>query len=463
MMEKEIPTLNEEKARLCFMARECDNDHKDNYSYNSETECELSDFTYGDFLSQMDDLRSKLNVLQIKNKKKKKLIFELGTELKTQKSKAYQLHVDEALAISKVQCFQEETDVFKKENDDLKRRESEISDKFEKSELERIEFVNKFNTILKEKTDLEANYKILEDKLYKRGQTDQTIHLNNPNEFKYYNSKWGIGYNNPQYFKKAYTEARILYDYDMLGLGDKLPRFKVKWTKSSDEVEEQEDLRRNNHVNVQIPFLYDSLNKSYEYEPEKYSYLSNDYFASYTNAEMKANPTERKIYAHPLILENKIVQLEKNFKEERNKFENEKDALLTRIKDLESKSLCQKSSGKSTSMDENGLFGTNSLNFDGCLSENACKFDFNKPLPSREEFLVKESKIVFEEEESDDVFEEEAQSLESENIELQRKISELQKILEKEREDCKREKEGFANEKKLLLQKHSDFSKKAAE
>ncbi|KAI3715264.1 hypothetical protein L6452_22238 [Arctium lappa] len=86
----------------------------------------------------------------------------------------------------------------------------------------------------------------LEAKLYARSQTDQTIFLNAHNEEADVKEKWGLGFQNPHYLKKAIRKQPALYNFDFLACAE-TPKV-----------------------------------------------LSNDYFASYSISEMKAKPSIAK-------------------------------------------------------------------------------------------------------------------------------------------------------------------------
>nr|GEU48436.1 hypothetical protein [Tanacetum cinerariifolium] len=58
-----------------------------------------------------------------------------------------------------------------------------------------------------------------ENKLYKIGQTNQTIHMIMPFKDNLYNGRKGIGFENPSYFKKAKDLRPSLYDEKVIGLG----------------------------------------------------------------------------------------------------------------------------------------------------------------------------------------------------------------------------------------------------
>ncbi|KAI3747325.1 hypothetical protein L6452_09779 [Arctium lappa] len=128
--------------------------------------------------------------------------------------------------------------------------------------------------------------------------------------------KWGLGYDNPYYLKKAIRKQPALYNFDFLYEAGKYPHFKPKFvTKSPDEVEAKEDENRKNTKKMQLSFCYQKLNDSYLSEKPKF--LSNDYFACYSTQELEAKPIKAKIFVPPLVLESKIIDLENALSDER--------------------------------------------------------------------------------------------------------------------------------------------------
>ncbi|KAJ9564242.1 hypothetical protein OSB04_000208 [Centaurea solstitialis] len=89
---------------------------------------------------------------------------------------------------------------------------SEISDKLSIQEKEYNDIQKKFSALSDEKEVLLGHIKKVETMLLKRGQTDQTIFLNKPKEFKAYNVREGLGFENPHYLKRAIRFVPTLYD-----------------------------------------------------------------------------------------------------------------------------------------------------------------------------------------------------------------------------------------------------------
>ncbi|KAJ9544376.1 hypothetical protein OSB04_024083 [Centaurea solstitialis] len=112
-------------------------------------------------------------------------------------------------------------------------------------------------------------------------KTDQTIHMNQPKEFNYYNPKEGIGYKSPCYLKRAISKTPTLYDLRYMSLG-----YKIIFMKESDDPEqlkETEKKEKARKTKQSFPFNYSSLNASYATREIP---LSKDYTPSYTEDEM---------------------------------------------------------------------------------------------------------------------------------------------------------------------------------
>ncbi|KAI3672727.1 hypothetical protein L6452_38824 [Arctium lappa] len=176
-----------------------------------------------------------------------------------------------------------------KESEELKTKVDDLSYKLRMSENEKIDIVTKSVAYKNENKRLSTQLKDLELKLYKIGQSKQTMHLNAPKEFKY--SETGLGYDNPHYLKKVLTKVPTLYAFKFFGIDKTYLKYKINWTKPLvDEDPEQETLRRKNYTTMQLPFVYDSLNASNN--TEKPCFLSNDYFRSYSQAELDSKTVE---------------------------------------------------------------------------------------------------------------------------------------------------------------------------
>ncbi|KAI3770453.1 hypothetical protein L6452_01587 [Arctium lappa] len=287
----------EENAHICLMGKEEEDDESDDEAVN-----EILNLTPKDFITKLETMVIELQNLQDNLKKEKervvkknKKIFELNTYVISNKDLIDSLRKSDFDSKSKV--------------DDFEKKISEFEVKISKYEFEKSESALIVYKLQVENKNLNKKVNDLEVKLYKRGQTDQTIFLNAPDEEADVKQRWGLGFNNPHYLKKVIRKQPALYNYDFLACAGKHTHLKPKFvTKLSDEVEAKETENRKNKKKMQLPFNYVKLNDSYLSETPKV--FSNDYFVSYSASEMKAKPEIAKVYVPTSILENKIVELE---------------------------------------------------------------------------------------------------------------------------------------------------------
>ncbi|KAJ9544769.1 hypothetical protein OSB04_024476 [Centaurea solstitialis] len=196
----------------------------------------------------------------------------------------------------------------------------------------------------------EAEVLNMEDKFLKRGQTDQTIHMNQPKEFNYYNPKEGIGYKSPCYLKRAISKTPTFYDLRYMSLG-----YKIIFMKESDDPEQLKEIEKKEKARKtkqSFPFNYSSLNASYATHEIP---LSKDYTPSYTEDEMNQEvPILEKVYKdNQTFYEKRIAKLEAELEDERRMSLREKDLFLSKINELE-KAL----KSKSTPTASQSTFGT---------------------------------------------------------------------------------------------------------
>ncbi|KAI3719308.1 hypothetical protein L6452_20204 [Arctium lappa] len=226
----------------------------------------------------------------------------------------------------------------------------DLTAKLRTSETEKIDLLNQNVAYKNENIRLSNQLEELEKKLYKFGQSDQTLKLIAPKEPKYGNV--GIGYDNPNYLNKALSKVPTLYAPEFFGLDKIFPEYKIHWTTPTEEEELEDKLRRENSVLSKrtVPFVYESLNATYN--TDKPRFLSSDFFHSYSQAELdtkmvkiEEEPLAPKVYVPTLILEKKLVQLEESYALERENFQKEKQSLLSKIE-------CLSSNKKETSSDE---------------------------------------------------------------------------------------------------------------
>ncbi|KAI3758120.1 hypothetical protein L6452_05670 [Arctium lappa] len=272
--DQEDDKEKEEIAHLCLMGKEVKYDESDDEATDN-----VLNLTEKDFITKMKAMMVELNDLQVKLKKEKdrvakrnNKIFELNKSVIGNKDLIDSLRKFASYSKIQVDCF-----------------EKKISD-FE-VKISKYEFEKKESALTVHK--LQVENKLLNKK-----------------------EKWGLGFENPHYLKKAIRKQPALYNFDFLVCAGKHIHLKPKLvTKLSEEVEAKETENRKNVKKMQLPFNYAKLNDSYLSKTPKV--LSNDYFASYSVSEMKAKPAIAKVYVPPLILESKIVELENVLSDEK--------------------------------------------------------------------------------------------------------------------------------------------------
>ena len=152
----------------------------------------------------------------------------------------------------------------------------------------------KYDMIFSQRTNLFAKIKELEDKFLKKGQTDETIHMNQPKEFAYYNTKEGIGYKSPRFLERVVSKSPTMYDFRYMGLG-----LKMIFMKNCDDPEKVTEKNSFRKEKVSIPFDYGMLNSSYA---TRVIPLSTDYIGSYSQKEsLSNNPTQDSVISKVTI------------------------------------------------------------------------------------------------------------------------------------------------------------------
>ncbi|KAI3729655.1 hypothetical protein L6452_18317 [Arctium lappa] len=194
----------EETTHLCLMGKEVKYDESDD-----ETSDEVLILTQKDFITKMEAMVVELQDLQNKLKKEKarvakrnNKIFELNTSVIGNKDLIDSLRKSASDSKSQVDCFEK------------KIYEFEI--KISKYELEKRESALTVHKLQVENKLLNKKVNGLEAKLYARGQTDQTIFLNAPDEEADVKGKWGLGFKNLHYLKKSIRKQPALYNFDFV-------------------------------------------------------------------------------------------------------------------------------------------------------------------------------------------------------------------------------------------------------
>ncbi|KAI3730157.1 hypothetical protein L6452_18833 [Arctium lappa] len=369
--EEDDKDEKDETAHLCFMGKmeievEADSDEEEN-----EEVCVLVE---SDFLNQMHVMMTKLQELKLKLKHEKGVIQNRNQSIQKLSDNIVENNV-------LVETLHKDIDTGAKQKTIILKQIAETNSKLRKSVFDFKELTKLHSSTSKESESLLSKLKALEEKLYKLGQTEQTIHLNEPKEEI---EKWGLGYENPHYLKKGISEVPALYDLTFLKLARRIPELEVFWTGLSKEDEAKETEKRKKSSKVHLPFRYAKLNNSYNDDPiyQKKS-LSNDFFQSYSVKEMEAKPIKGKIYVPPLILESKISELETSLADERLLIDIEQKVFSTVLKNT----VLSKAS-KSNDMFGSTERGFDFLNSDGVLDDCFDQFDFNAKLPNHSSFVV---------------------------------------------------------------------------
>nr|GEZ12974.1 hypothetical protein [Tanacetum cinerariifolium] len=103
-------------------------------------------------------------------------------------------------------------------NKQISKEKSTISSFMEEKKKLKHDFKTQEDNFLDKEVDLEAKIKDLENILFKRDQTIQTMHMLNPKPNSFYHpaQKTALGYLNPSYLKKAQLKQQSLYNDNLL-------------------------------------------------------------------------------------------------------------------------------------------------------------------------------------------------------------------------------------------------------
>ncbi|KAJ9548250.1 LOW QUALITY PROTEIN: hypothetical protein OSB04_020793 [Centaurea solstitialis] len=324
--------------QLCLMA-----DVEEQYSEDSDRDYNDVDSDHSDSSSEVSEYENKIKqankrttIVESKLASEHALVVKFSTELAHSKEKVTTLTLANKTLEDKVASL----------NDNI----SDLQKKLHEAEVLSRESLQKYEVIFAQRTNLFAKIKDMEDKFLKRGQTDQTIHMNQPKEFNYYNPKEGIGYKSPCYLKRAISKTPTLYDLRYMNLG-----YKIIFMKESDDPEQLKEIEKKEKARKtkqSFPFTYSSLNASYATREIP---LSKDYTPSYTEDEMNQEvPILEKVYKdNQTFYERRIAKLEAELEDERRMSLREKDLFLSKINELE-KAL----KSKSTPTASQSTFGT---------------------------------------------------------------------------------------------------------
>nr|GEU45842.1 hypothetical protein [Tanacetum cinerariifolium] len=147
-----------------------------------------------------------------------------------------------------------------------------------------------------------------ENKLYKIGQMNQTIHMIMPSKDNLYNGRKGIGFENLSNFEKAKDLKPSLYDEKVIGLG-----YTPMFLTHSDEALKIEKFKRARENKIEFAYDYGNLNASYVNEK---IIFSDDYFQEIITPDFEKihssfqQTSSLKPYVPTVILEKIIIDLE---------------------------------------------------------------------------------------------------------------------------------------------------------
>ncbi|KAJ9545673.1 hypothetical protein OSB04_025380 [Centaurea solstitialis] len=339
---------DERQDQLCLMANPDD--------HSSEDESEVLLHPYVEFESYIKSLNE--NMANLTKKLKDQILLTDKWKARSKQNDALIVELSDKNAQNEhlVQYLMKENEKFLEQSvisdNKQKAKLSEISDKLSIKEKEYNDIQKKFSALSEEKEVLLGHIKKVETMLLKRGQTDQTIFLNKPKEFKAYNVREGLGFENPHYLKRAIRFVPTLYDTIYFNLDKK---YRMRFTRSSKEVEAEHDKRRKQKDNVQIPFNYERLNDSYS--RRKIS-LSDDYIRSYSEEEFKQFKSDDSPVDNSKFYEFRYYKTLKDLDDERRMNSSEKDQMLCKISGLQKqvfklKGELQKFSSSGSSVNKN--------------------------------------------------------------------------------------------------------------
>ncbi|KAI3769618.1 hypothetical protein L6452_00727 [Arctium lappa] len=276
---------NVEIAHLCLVGDEqSDDSDTDEDEVYSEFDYKFITSQFDIMINALSDLRSKILSEKVLHSEKSDLIEKLKISLNDEKS-----------------ILENTKDIFQKKLDAL-----------ENSNKTYLESLTSMTTLKDEFSDKIIK---LEEKLYRRDQSEQTIYMNKPRSEEALKQRWGLGFENPHCLNNAIEKSPTLYKYDYLTLAHYAPQFKIDWMNEKQVLEIENEKRINNKKN-EIPFVYTSENA--KYFPEKSrrgrrilndissikSSISNDFIPSYAPDSDKGNISpityDSKKYTPPL-------------------------------------------------------------------------------------------------------------------------------------------------------------------
>ncbi|KAJ9558506.1 hypothetical protein OSB04_013120 [Centaurea solstitialis] len=438
------------RKQLCLMA------NPDDHSSEDESEVRLN--PYVEFESYIKSLNE--NMANLKKKLKDQILLTDKWEARSKQNDALIVELSDKNAQNEhlVQYLMKENEKFLEQSvisdNKQKAKLSEISDKLSVKEKEYNDIQTKLSALSEEKEVLLGHIKKVETMLLKRGQTDQTIFLNKPKEFKAYNVREGLGFENPHYLKRAIRFVPTLYDTIYFNLDKK---YRMRFTRSSEEVEAEHDKRRKQKDNVQIPFNYARLNDSYS---KREISLSDDYIRSYSEEECKQFKSDDSPVDNSKFYEFRYYKTLKDLEDERRMNFSEKDQMLCKISDLQKqvfklKGELQKFSNTSSSVPKSSNTSDISIVCASTNSEDSVKSEnaFQLSTIVNSKCCVCSAKKFVESEAVSKV-----KSLELRNAQLSNQISDFEQLLILERHNFEKERKVFQENILDLSSKISDLT-----
>ncbi|KAJ9553545.1 hypothetical protein OSB04_017590 [Centaurea solstitialis] len=438
---------DELQDQLCLMAK------PDDHFSADESEVILN--PYVEFEAYIKSLNA--NMENLNKKLKAQILLTDKWEARSKQNDALIVELSDKNAQNEhlVQYLMKENEKFLEQSvisdNKQKAKLSEISDKLSIKEKVYNDIQTKFSALSEEKEVLLGHIKKVETMLLKRGQTDQTIFLNKPKEFKAYNVREGLGFENPHYLKRAIKFVPTLYDTIYFNLDKK---YRMRFTRSSEEVEAEHDKRRKQKDNIQIPFNYERLNDSYS---RREISLSDDYIRSYSEEEFKQfkSPVDNsKFY------EFRYYKTLKDLDDERRMNSSEKDQMLCKISDFQKqvfklKGELQKFSSSSSSVHKNSNTSDTSFVCASPASEDSVKSENALQLSTIVNSIccVCSAKKFVESEAVSKV-----KSLELRNAQLSTQISDFEQLIILERNNFEKERKVFEENILDLSSKISDLA-----
>ncbi|KAJ9546821.1 hypothetical protein OSB04_019364 [Centaurea solstitialis] len=295
--DSEVDDSSDElQDQLCLMA------NLDDHSSEDESEVLLN--PYVGFESYIKSLNE--NMANLKKKLKDQILLTDKWETSSKQNDALIVELSDKNAQNEhlVQYLMKENEKFLEQSviydNKQKAKLSEISDKLSIQEKEYNDIQKKFSALSEEKDVLLGHIK-----------------------------KRRFGFENPHYLKRAIRFVPTLYDTIYFNLDKK---YRIRFTRSSEEVEAEHDKRRKQKDNVQIPFNYERLNDSYS--RRKIS-LSDDYIRSYSEEELKQLKSDASPVDNSKFYEIRYYKTLKDLADERRMNSSEKYQMLCKISALQ--------------------------------------------------------------------------------------------------------------------------------